>query len=615
VNVDAGLFFVGLLGLAVVVAIAARKLAVPYTVALVVVGLVLGLLHPATEPRLTRETLVLVFLPGLVYEATLHLDVETFWANKKTILLLELPSVAAVMVLAAAALALLAPFVGMNGVRFVDGLLFGALIAATDPIAVVALFRTLGAPKRLMTIVEGESLINDGIVVVLFTVLLEVATGGRPFTVVGASLDLVRILSVGALAGANVAVVVACVARAVSDAVSRVALTMVVAYGSFLLAERFHASGLVATLVAGVMTTRAQVGGAPGTAERRVVESCWEFAAFALDSLVFLLVGFQAVQLVDLGRLWKLIVAAYLVVTAGRAVVVALVGRAVRRSRERLPQRWGPVLVWSGLRGALAMVLAIDVPESLPARQPLLTATCGVVVLSILLQGSTMAGLLRRLGLVHEAGGEHALPDDPVMETSPSVLLKPVESMARHAGWAMALRGILAVAFGIIMLRSPRAAVSALVIVFAIYAFADALLDFTMAARLGRAGQRWGWYLFEGIVSVALGVIALAYPGVTLLALVLFVALRAIILGVIELAAAFSGEAADHRWLLGLTGALSVILGIVLLASPVAGGLALIWAIGVYAIVFGVALFALGLRLISEERHEKQMHGPPATAS
>jgi uncharacterized membrane protein HdeD (DUF308 family) len=199
-------------------------------------------------------------------------------------------------------------------------------------------------------------------------------------------------------------------------------------------------------------------------------------------------------------------------------------------------------------------------------------------------------------------------------------ITKPVESLAAHSGWATALRGILAVAFGVIALRSPHAAAATLVIVFAVFAFADGVLDFLLAARHGRAGQRWGWYLFEGIVTVALGVIALAFPGVTLLALVLIVALRAILLGVLELVAAFSWEGMDSRWLLGLAGVLSVVLGILLLGAPVQGGFALIWAIGMYAIIVGVALFAVGLRQISSERREKHereapLQGPAPTAS
>lgn len=190
-----------------------------------------------------------------------------------------------------------------------------------------------------------------------------------------------------------------------------------------------------------------------------------------------------------------------------------------------------------------------------------------------------------------------------------------LESTVRRSGWAMALRGVLAVIFGIIALRSPDIAAGAFVVVFAIYAIADGILDFVIAERLGRAGGRWGWYLLEGIASIALGIIALAYPRVTLLAAVLLIGLRAIVVGVFELVATFSWEGIDSRWLLGLTGVLSIILGILLLASPAAGGVALLWTIGIYAIVFGVMLFALGLRTLRLEHEEEREHRPPAPAT
>jgi uncharacterized membrane protein HdeD (DUF308 family) len=189
-----------------------------------------------------------------------------------------------------------------------------------------------------------------------------------------------------------------------------------------------------------------------------------------------------------------------------------------------------------------------------------------------------------------------------------------VEASARKAGWAVALRGILAVVFGIIALRSPNLVAGAFVIVFAIYAFADGVLDFAIAAEMGRAGRPSGWHVFEGLASVALGVIALLYPGVTLVTVILLIGLRAIILGILEVVAAFSWEGAESRWLLGITGVLSIMLGILLLGSPIAGGAIILWTIGVYAIVFGVMLFAVGLRMLSVERRESQMHRPAATA-
>lgn len=193
-------------------------------------------------------------------------------------------------------------------------------------------------------------------------------------------------------------------------------------------------------------------------------------------------------------------------------------------------------------------------------------------------------------------------------------LRSSLESAARHTGWALALRGLIAVLFGVVALRSPNIAAAAFVIVFAVYAFADAILDFVLAGQLGRAGQRWGWYLFAGLASVALGVIALAYPNVTLLTGVFLVGIFAIVQGVFGLVAAFSWEGFDSPWLSGLTGVLAIVLGILLLASPTEGGLALLWTIGVFAIIYGVALFVVGVRMLTSDRHLPPLQSPEATA-
>jgi len=394
-----GLFLVGLLGLGVLVAIPARKLEIPYTVALVAVGLLVGAMHPRTVPWLSREALYLIFLPGLIYAASQHLDVPTLRQNKRAVLLLAVPGLVAAAAVTSVAIALCAPLAGMGSPRWIAGILFGTLISATDPTAVAALFGILGLPKRLLTIVEGESLFNDAVAIVLFSMALELATG-TPFALGQAVLEFVRVASVGALVGAAVAGLVVWIGGWVSDAVSRVALTTVAAYGSFLLAERFHASGVMASLVAGLLSTRPRLVGAPGSAERMVVESCWDYATFALNSLVFLLVGFQSVQLGEVFRLAVPILVAFLVVTITRAVLVVVVARSLRRSSEAIPTSWTKVLAWSGLRGPLSMVLVLDLPESLPERHLLVDITSGVVVLSILMQGSTMTPLLRRLGIV-----------------------------------------------------------------------------------------------------------------------------------------------------------------------------------------------------------------------
>jgi uncharacterized membrane protein HdeD (DUF308 family) len=177
--------------------------------------------------------------------------------------------------------------------------------------------------------------------------------------------------------------------------------------------------------------------------------------------------------------------------------------------------------------------------------------------------------------------------------------LEPAPSeKTSSTGWMIATRGLLAILFGVITLVNPRAAAIAFVAIFAAWAFIDAAFAFVVAARRGRWGLRWGWFLFEGLVSVAAGVIAITYPRVTLIALVFIVALRAMILGVLELGGAFSWKGVDRgeRWLYGVAGVVSLLFGILLIAEPFVGALALLWTIGIYAIIFGVTTLIAGLR-------------------
>jgi CPA1 family monovalent cation:H+ antiporter len=392
------LVFVLLFAIATAVAIAARFFKFPYTVALVVAGLVLGTAHAFEPPHLTKELLFAIILPGLLFEAAFHLDAHKFWTNKLAVHALAIPGVVAAIGLTAA---LLAPVVnGLEFVQafsFVDALVFSAIIVATDPIAVVGLFKSLGAPKRLAVLVEGESLLNDGTGVVLFTLILEVARGGG-FTVAGAVLDFIKVAGMGALIGGVVGYAIGQVIRRVDDAMVEITLTVIAAYGSFVAAEHFHYSGVIATVVAGLLCGNwaARVGMSPTT--RVAVESFWEYLAFALNSVVFLLIGLE-VQLDSLMASWKPILVAYVAVLAARALVVYGVSALLRPTSERVPWKWSAVLTWSGLRGALSMVLALGLPAGFPHRELLVNMTFGVVVLSIIVQGLTMAPLLRRLGI------------------------------------------------------------------------------------------------------------------------------------------------------------------------------------------------------------------------
>ncbi len=395
---------------ATAVAIAVQRLAVPYTVALVFAGLVLGLLHAFEAPRLTKALLFGVFLPGLLFEAAFHIEFKQFWRNRLTINSLALPGVAAAIALTAMILTPVA-----NGLHFVQNfswkhaLVFGAIISATDPIAVVAIFKSLGVPKRLSVLLDGESLLNDGVAIVFFTLSLALVTG-TVVTAGGLALDFIRIVGIGMLIGTGVGMAVSQIIKQVDEPMIEITLTTIAAYGSFLAAEHFHYSGVIATVSAGMLCGNygARVGMSPST--RIAVETFWDYVAFALNSIVFLLIGLE-VHFQALVASWQAILVAYLVVTGGRALIIFGASSLLRRTKERIPWAWSVILTWGGLRGGLPMVLVLSLPKDFQHRELLVSMTFGVVILSILVHGLTMSPLLRWLGIVrgHRERAEYEL--------------------------------------------------------------------------------------------------------------------------------------------------------------------------------------------------------------
>ncbi len=395
--------FIVLFVVAMVVAIGVRHLRLPYTVGLVLAGLLLGWAHLFPAPTLDKALLFSIFLPGLIFEAAFHIDFQEIWRNRITISALAFPGVVAATVLTALALPPLARALHiLPGFSWRDALVFGALISATDPVAVLSLFRRFGIPRRLSLLLEGESLLNDGTGIVFFTLSLSIFFG-TAVTARAIALEFVTVVGMGAVIGVTIGLLASAVLRHVDDPMIEVSVTTIAAYGSFVLADQLQYSGVIATVAAGILcgSYGARTGMSPST--RVAAETFWEYVSFALNSVIFLLIGLE-VPVRNLLISWLPIVAAYLIVTVVRALIVVIVWRLVGLTRERFSGSWSIVLTWGGLRGALPMVLALALPADFPAREQIVSITFGVVTLSILGHGLTMLPLLRRLGIAHAEG-------------------------------------------------------------------------------------------------------------------------------------------------------------------------------------------------------------------
>lgn len=378
-----------LLLVASVVGVLARRLHVPYSFGLVVAGIGLALLpwHPSVG--LSRELVYSGILPPLIFEAAYELRWDALRRN------LALVVVLATVGVLLSALATGTVMTGLVHWPISAALLFGILIAATDPVSVLATLKEIGARGRLTLIIEAESLLNDGTAAILFAIAIGFVTGD-PLTYKAVAITLGATLTIGFLAGAVVAGVVLAIMGRTDDHLIEVTLTTVAAYGSFLLAEEFGGSGILATLTSGMLLGNlAARWRFISEAGDRVVRSTWEFITFLANSVIFLLIGIAEGH-EDFAGLWW---------TASAAVVATLVGRMAavypicglfsrRHSRVDAPQQHA--LVWGGLRGALGLALVLSIPESYPWRRPIVVVTFAVVAFSVIVQGLTCRPLLRR---------------------------------------------------------------------------------------------------------------------------------------------------------------------------------------------------------------------------
>lgn len=394
-------FAIGLLFMAALVSIITQRLRIPYTIGLVVVGLGLALITrtPLSTP-ITPELILALLVPPLIFEAAFHLNFSDFRSDLGIIALLAVPGVLITTLLVAGIVYLGA------AVTLPTALIFGSIVAATDPVAVIALLRSLGVPKRLEILLESESLFNDGTAIVLFSLMLALA-GIAPLRVAGITIDLqsptgllsgivafIIVAGGGLLVGSALGILVSALIERIDNYLIEITLTTVLAYGSFLIAEEFlHVSGVLAVVAAGLATgTTGQKGMSPTT--RIVLFNFWEYAAFLANSFIFLLIGLEISLNILLNNLLPIFWALLAVLLARGVIAYGLTFFS-----RNLPVKWKHILFWGDLRGAISLALALSLAAETPDRAQIQAMAFGIVLFTLLVKGLTVGPLIHWLKL------------------------------------------------------------------------------------------------------------------------------------------------------------------------------------------------------------------------
>jgi CPA1 family monovalent cation:H+ antiporter len=389
-----------LLLVACLIAMLTRRLGLPYIVGLVAAGFLIALLPHGPNLPLSRGLIFNILLPPLVFEAALQLDWRRFRDELPLTLTLAFAGVAIATIVVAAGMHFLI------GWSWIGASLFGVLIAATDPVSVIAAFREMHCEPRVSMVVEAESLLNDGVAAVGFAVLSVVAAGASPAASTVVPFFFWTLLG-GVGIGLGVSAAILLVVGRTDDPLVEITLTTIAAYASFLIAEHFYASGIISALAAGLLTGSIGPSRVFSERGRDRVHWAWEYFAFLANSIVFILIGMNVASQ-PIHRLGSTAAAAaVLLVLAGRALSVYPLSALFHWSRWRLRPALQHTLFWGGLRGALALALALAVPPTVIERNAIILTAFVVVAFSILVQGLTMPWLINRLRLgrkeLHEA--------------------------------------------------------------------------------------------------------------------------------------------------------------------------------------------------------------------
>jgi len=376
---------------AAVISLVAERFRLPYTIALVIAGLAAGTLHVFPPVSITPEVLLTLLIPPLLFEGALYLPPADLRAYGWLIGLLAVPGT----LIAAVAIGGAAEAVFRLPPR--TAFLLGAIAAAIDPVSVIALVREMCLDTRLGAILEGEAVLNDGVAIVLFTIVTGAGGAGlsdaveRFFWLVGVG------GAVGVALGGAVCYALDRIHLPLVEALS----SLILLVGSLVLADALGASGVIAAMCAGVVlgsygrSRLTEVG-------RETVRTLWDVIAFLANSVLFLFIGLQVPGRLLL-RYWPLIAVVIVAAVAVRALTVSGFSAICQNAGVSIPTAWRRLLVWGGLRGGVAVALVLDLPATVPGRDAISAAVFGLVLFTLLGQGLTVRAVMRRAGLLPQS--------------------------------------------------------------------------------------------------------------------------------------------------------------------------------------------------------------------